>query len=87
MRIPRVFWLRTLKSCVLVAKVLSLSRVCSGDAYPHPVFVAAVLGLAVTDTWFDALPSMLVLSVLHVVFMKLACWGGVAARRSIRIAC
>ncbi|CCM00802.1 uncharacterized protein FIBRA_02844 [Fibroporia radiculosa] len=70
-RIPRVLWLRTVKSCVLVLKVLDVARMCP-NARPHPLFSAAVLGLAVVDTWFDGFVPTLVFGALHVGLVRLA---------------
>lgn len=84
-RIPRVVWLRTVKSCVLVVKVLSVSRICVGtgtrtglglDAHAHPFVAGLLLALAVVDTWFETLMPTLVLGLLHVVAVRLACWSG-----------
>ena len=74
-RIPRVMWPRTVKSCVLMLKVWSMTRVCP-DASPHPLFTAAILGVAVMDTWFDGLSLTLMLAAFHVVAVRLACWSG-----------
>ncbi|KAI0945315.1 hypothetical protein AcW1_001562 [Taiwanofungus camphoratus] len=73
-RIPRVMWMRTLKSCILVTKVLSISRVCPG-AGPHPIVTSLAVILAVTDTWFDGINMMLVLGVLHAALLCFGCWG------------
>ena len=74
-RIPRVMWPRTVKSCVLMLKVWSMTRMCS-DASPHLLFSAFMLGVAVADTWFDSLSLTLMLAVFHVVAVRLACWSG-----------
>ncbi|OBZ78060.1 putative serine/threonine-protein kinase iksA [Grifola frondosa] len=74
MKISRVLWTRTIKSCVLVAKVLSLSRVCP-DTRPHALVSGAILILAIMDTWFDGFTTTLILGLIHVVLLRLACWS------------
>jgi len=74
-RIPRVMWPRTVKSCVLMLKVWSMTRMCP-DAHPHLLFTAFILGVAVMDTWFDSLSLTLMLATFHVVIVRLACWSG-----------
>ncbi|KZT66570.1 kinase-like protein [Daedalea quercina L-15889] len=74
-RIPRVMWPRTVKSCLLMLKVWSMTRVCP-DARPHLLFTTLVLGAAVTDTWFDSLSLTFMLAAFHVSVVRLACWSG-----------
>ncbi|KAH9940700.1 kinase-like protein [Amylocystis lapponica] len=74
-RIPKVIWGRTVKSCLLVAKVLSVTYICP-ETRPHALVWAVILVLAVVDTWFDDLSVTLMLAATHVVLVRLACWGG-----------
>ncbi|TFY69824.1 hypothetical protein EVJ58_g180 [Rhodofomes roseus] len=74
-RIPRVMWPRTVKSCVLMLKVWSMTRMCP-DAHPHLLFTTFILGIAVADTWFDSMSFTLMLAVFHIVIVRLACWSG-----------
>ncbi|KAI0635230.1 kinase-like protein [Trametes polyzona] len=74
-RLPRAIWVRTLKSTVLVIKVMTLSRVCP-NTHPQPVVTGAALALAVMDTWFESLGVTLVLGAGHFALLSLACWTG-----------
>ncbi|KAH9852573.1 kinase-like protein [Lenzites betulinus] len=74
-RLSRAIWVRTLKSSVLVIKVMSLSRVCP-SSHPQPIVTGAALALAVMDTWFDGLGATLVLGASHFALLSLACWMG-----------
>lgn len=74
-RIPRVMWPRTVKSCVLMLKVWSMTRVCH-DASPHLLFTTLMLCVAVMDTWFDGLSLTLMLAVFHILAIRFACWSG-----------
>ncbi|KAI0674365.1 kinase-like protein [Trametes maxima] len=74
-RVPRAIWVRTLKSSVLVAKVMSVARLCPGTQ-PRSILTGTALTLAVMDTWFDSLPATVVLGATHVALLKLASWLG-----------
>ncbi|KAL7284149.1 hypothetical protein ACG7TL_001430 [Trametes sanguinea] len=74
-RIPRTIWVRTLKSSVLVLKVLSVTRACP-DIHTQPVVTGAALALAVMDTWFEGLKVSAVLGLAHFGLLSVACWAG-----------
>ncbi|TFK47510.1 kinase-like protein [Heliocybe sulcata] len=73
-RLRRLLFARTLKSTILVVKVMTFTAACS-DAASHPVVSVAVLILAVVDTWFDGYQISVVLGLLHVGLTWLACKG------------
>jgi len=77
-RIPKALGMRSLKSFVLIAKVFTLSNVCSKGCNIHPIATCIILGLAVIDTWFDGLKVSAVLALLHALFVR---FGGVLCTR------
>ncbi|KAJ7596732.1 kinase-like domain-containing protein [Mycena floridula] len=60
--------LRTIKACILIAKVSSLQLICS-DGIAGTFVVSLVLVLAVIDTWFDDLRSTTLLASIHVLLV------------------
>ncbi|TBU28501.1 kinase-like protein [Dichomitus squalens] len=70
--LPRRVWVRTLKSSVLVAKVLTLSRMCP-DGQPRPIVAGAALALAIMDTWFEGLQATLLFGAGHLALLSLVC--------------
>ena len=73
--LPSHAWARTLKSSVLVCKVLSVSRMCTRGA-PGTAVAAAALALAVVDTWFDGLGATLAFGAAHVALLAVARFAG-----------
>ncbi|KAK7683631.1 hypothetical protein QCA50_013469 [Cerrena zonata] len=71
LRVPRVILTRTLKSVVLIAKVLSLYQVCGNNG--SLLLKTLVLGLAIIDTWFDSLQVTLLLGAVHMVILPFLC--------------
>ncbi|RDX54584.1 kinase-like protein [Lentinus brumalis] len=71
-RLPVV---RTVKSSILVAKVVTLSRMCP-DGRPNVYVAGIALALAVVDTWFDGLRPTLAFGAAHFALLSLACAGG-----------
>ncbi|RPD65593.1 kinase-like protein [Lentinus tigrinus ALCF2SS1-7] len=74
MRLPRHAIVRTVKSSILVAKVVTLSRMCP-DGRPNVYVTGAALALAVVDTWFDGLQATLAFGAVHFALLSLACVG------------
>ncbi|KAI0646363.1 kinase-like protein [Trametes meyenii] len=73
--VPRAIWIRTLKSSVLVAKVMSIAGLFPSTQL-RSILTGTALALAVVDTWFDSLPMTVVLGAAHVALLKLASWAG-----------
>ncbi|KAH9941311.1 kinase-like protein [Epithele typhae] len=70
-RIPALGW-RTLKSSILVAKVVSLT---GPHLHPstsvHPILAGAALMLAVVDTWFESMEATLAFGAAHLAVLAL----------------
>ncbi|KAJ7487838.1 kinase-like domain-containing protein [Mycena latifolia] len=71
---PNVRWIRSAKSCIVIAKIVSVFSACA-TGRPHPVAVSILVFLAVVDTWFDELWISVVFGLLHVVVLRFGCWG------------
>jgi hypothetical protein len=74
--IPGTVWVKTLKSCILIAKIMTIGSICP-EAYPRPIAVFSVFLVAVTDTWFDGLWISAILALLHVTFLQIGCSSGI----------
>ncbi|CAL1709204.1 unnamed protein product [Somion occarium] len=72
LQVSRFILIRTLKSVILIAKVASISTMCS-DTRLRLFFKALALGLAVVDTWFESLYVTLLLGALHMVLLQFSC--------------
>ncbi|KIM76169.1 hypothetical protein PILCRDRAFT_12941 [Piloderma croceum F 1598] len=68
--VPKTVWVKMLKSCMLVAKIMTIRLVCHGS-YPRPVVMFFVFFVAVTDTWFDGLRISVILAIFHVAFFRI----------------
>ncbi|THU97930.1 kinase-like protein [Dendrothele bispora CBS 962.96] len=90
-RVPRPVWMRTLKSCILILKVINLPKMCShphdgilhlGYDYssnlsqPGKLMTAIVVLFAVIDTWFDGFWISIVFGVIHLGLVRLGCFVG-----------
>ncbi|KAJ7509442.1 kinase-like protein [Mycena galericulata] len=71
---PMVLWTRTVKSCIVIVKILSVFSACANGP-PHAAASSVLLLLAVVDTWFDGLWTSVFFGLLHLAVIRLACWG------------
>jgi len=74
--IPRTVSVKTLKSCILMAKIMTIGSICP-EAYPRPIVVFSVFLVAVTDTWFEGLWISAALALLHIAFLRIGCSSGI----------
>ncbi|KZT20934.1 kinase-like protein [Neolentinus lepideus HHB14362 ss-1] len=72
MRIPRVLLTRTIKSTILIVKIMTFTWACS-SAGSHPIAFIVIMVLAIVDTWFDGYRVSVVLGALHIGLTWLAC--------------
>jgi len=73
--LPRRYFIRGFKSCLLFLKVLMLLFLCA-NSRPEPLFSCFILGVAISDTWSDDLWISVLLGLLHVVILRLHCSDG-----------
>ncbi|TDL15946.1 kinase-like protein [Rickenella mellea] len=73
--ISRIQLVRAVKSCILVAKILSLQSMCT-DSRPEPVFLCFIVLIAIIDTCFDGLWSTMLLGLSHVAILRSNCGRG-----------
>ncbi|KLO11390.1 kinase-like protein [Schizopora paradoxa] len=73
--LPRRYFIRGLKSCLLLLKVMMLLTLCS-EGHPEPLFSCFILGVAISDTWSDDLWISVLLGLLHVVILRQHCSNG-----------
>ncbi|KAJ6608301.1 kinase-like protein [Mycena sp. CBHHK59/15] len=71
---PQVLWIRTLKTCVVIAKILSVLSLCPVGR-PPSVLLSVLFCLGVVDTWFDGLWISAFLGLLHFAVVRFGCWG------------
>lgn len=69
-RLPKIVGTRSMKSSILIVKVLTISSICAEGRNLHPIATCLLLGLAVVDTWFDGLKISVVLGLFHVFIVK-----------------
>ncbi|EPQ53519.1 kinase-like protein [Gloeophyllum trabeum ATCC 11539] len=70
-RVPRILLHRTLKSGILVAKVLSFTSSCPNPG-SHPILLASVLTFGIMDTWFDGYQVSAFLGAMHAIILWLS---------------
>ncbi|KAJ7752461.1 kinase-like protein [Mycena maculata] len=76
---PMVLWIRSVKSCIVIVKILSVFSSCDAGL-PHAVPMSAFFLLAVVDTWFDGLWISVFFGLLHIVLLRFGCRGGACCR-------
>ncbi|KAJ7603575.1 kinase-like protein [Roridomyces roridus] len=69
---PMVLGVRTTKSCIMIAKILSIY---SPGCAQSRVAISLLLVLAVVDTWFDGLWITVLLAGVHWGILRFGCWG------------
>ncbi|KAF7984448.1 hypothetical protein HWV62_14534 [Athelia sp. TMB] len=73
--IPSGVWLHTLKSVILVGKILSIGSICA-NSYPNPKVVLILSVAAALDTWADDLWVCAALVLLHILVLRFWCAVG-----------
>ncbi|KAJ7207213.1 kinase-like protein [Mycena pura] len=76
---PTVIWTRSIKSAIVIAKILSTLSACPSGP-PHWIATSAAFFLAIVDTWFDGLWISLVFGLLHLVVIHFGCLGNACCR-------
>ncbi|KAJ7096638.1 kinase-like domain-containing protein [Mycena belliarum] len=71
---PKVRWVRSVKSSIMIAKIVNIPSACASGR-PNVAVVSALVGLAVFDTWYEELWVSVVFGLLHLAVLRFACWG------------
>ncbi|KAK7046586.1 Other/IKS protein kinase [Favolaschia claudopus] len=68
---PQILIIRTIKSGIIIFKILTAMTACSR----HTAVTAVLFGLAVIDTWFDELSISVIFALLHFAIVRFVCGG------------
>ncbi|KAF9787814.1 kinase-like protein [Thelephora terrestris] len=68
---PKSIVVRTVKSVILAAKVLSLPSACHSDGTSYTLKTSFLMLLAISDTWFENWNITVGLGALHFVLLRL----------------
>ncbi|KAF7349348.1 Other/IKS protein kinase [Mycena sanguinolenta] len=71
---PSVLVIRSVKSSIVIAKILSAMSICH-TGRSHVAVTIILFAFAVVDTWFDALWTSVLFVSLHFAILRFGCWG------------